>query len=168
MHKQEFNKTIEPLEKALEINPESEMTKETIEFVKNHETAYKWKKISETDKSNNFQFITNNQEIIRNEMLEEFKAFRKSFEKSSERHDMLLIKTNISDFIQFFFKKPSKKQIEKLKMSLEGVLKGYPDDMRDFVSEEYKRTLEQYKFFMPKEWKKWGRTLIKLIPFILS
>ncbi|TKJ27845.1 MAG: hypothetical protein CEE42_01305 [Promethearchaeota archaeon Loki_b31] len=126
---------------------------------------------SHYDNESESSFNSNdNQNIIKKEisvqMLREFKEFRKSFEKSSEKRDLLLIKSYIDNFIQFFFEKPTKKQIAKVKVSLENVIKGFPDDMRNLVSEEHSRTLEQYKFLMPKKWKKYGKALINLIPLL--
>jgi tetratricopeptide (TPR) repeat protein len=139
------------------------LTDTTLEIIDKLESHY--------DNESESSFNSNdNQNIIKKEisvqMLREFKEFRKSFEKSSEKRDLLLIKSYIDNFIQFFFEKPTKKQIAKVKVSLENVIKGFPDDMRNLVSEEYSRTLEQYKFLMPKKWKKYGKALINLIPLL--
>ena len=76
------------------------------------------------------------------------------------------IKSYIDRCIQFFFENPSKKNRERLKAIFEGILKGFPGDMLDLISEKYNETLEEYKLLMPKEWKIWGCFLIKLLPGI--
>lgn len=79
---------------------------------------------------------------------------------------IIQIKDFIDRQIRHFYKNPSKKLIRKLEKKIPETVKGWPEKYISFVIEEYKRAINFYGELQPSKWKKWSKSLLKLIPYI--
>lgn len=90
----------------------------------------------------------------------------KKLAESSEKRNIILMRSYIDQSIKPFLDKPSSKRLKKLKSMVNSYKEGWPDDMWESFVKEFNRRLELYKELQPSKWQKWGRILMKLVSMI--
>lgn len=86
--------------------------------------------------------------------------------KIAEFSATIHIRSYINDLIKPFFENPNKRNIKKLKKSIEQHIEGWPEDIREEFFNEYSRTIKRYEDMQPLKWKKWGSNLLKIISLL--
>jgi len=90
----------------------------------------------------------------------------KKLSESSEKRNIILMKSYVDQSINPFLEKPSNKKLKKLKGVVNNYKEGWPDDMWESFVKEFHLRLELYKELQPPKWQKWGKVLVKLISMI--
>jgi len=90
----------------------------------------------------------------------------KRLSESSEKRNLILMKSYVDQSIKPFLENPSNKKLKKLKGVVNNYKEGWPDDMWELFVKEFHLRLELYKELQPAKWEKWGKVLVKLILII--
>lgn len=160
--KENYDKAIKYIEKAIELDPKEDTLKEILKFVVNAKKM----PLDETLEKPTYQ---NQIEINKNSILLLLRSLISKFDKLIEVSEFtatIHYKSFINDLIKPFFRNPSKKKIRKLKNSLEKYIEDLPDIKKVEFINEYFRTIKRYKDMQPSKWKKWGNYLLKILPLL--
>ncbi len=160
--KENYDKAIKYIEKAIELDPKEDTLKKILKFVVNAKKM----PLDETLEKPTYQ---NQIEINKNSILLLLRSLISKFDKLIEVSEFtatIHYKSFINDLIKPFFRNPSKKKIRKLKNSLEKYIEDLPDVKKVEFINEYFRTIKRYKDMQPSKWKKWGNYLLKILPLL--
>ncbi|KKN27461.1 hypothetical protein LCGC14_0864470 [marine sediment metagenome] len=153
-----YDKSINYIEKAIDLDSKEEILKEILELV-----------IKEKKKALDEKLPKNQKVVNINSILPLLRAMISRFDKFIEISQFsatIHFKSFINDLIKPFFRNPSKKKIKKLKNSLENYFKDLPDETKVEFINEYNRTIRRYKDMQPSKWKTWGNYLLKIMPIL--
>ena len=128
---------------------------------------YEWDSVKITDEKLIKSFTEENFPP-KNHLLALIKEQNEKFDeliKITEFKAKIHIKSYINDLIKPFFENPNKRNIKKLKKSIEQYIEGWPEENREEFFNEYSRTIKRYEDMQPLKWKKWGSNLLKIISF---
>jgi tetratricopeptide (TPR) repeat protein len=164
----EYDKAIECFGKALQFNPSDKdiidkLSSVVKEMKKREHFSHKVSQ-ERIQGEEDFPSVPSMNEVV--SLLEEFKSSFGTLVELAKLTSTINIKSYINDHIKPYFDQPSKKKIKKLKKSLQQQLEVWPEEMRKEFLNEYLRTIKRYEELQPPKWKKYGSTLLKLIPIL--
>ncbi len=148
----------------IQIKSQDFSTKEQVELKKEQSTSQTTSSQKESEKS---------LQPYEYSMLKEMKKLTSSFDRrdlifkrTSDRRDLILMKSYIHESVKPFLDKPSKKKLKKLEEMVNTYKDDWPDEFWQSFVKEYRRIIEQFKELQPSKWRKWGKILMKLITLI--
>lgn len=171
--KNEYNKALDYAIKSNEKIPNEYDVKEVLRQIKDSITERK--ELLETDQG--FRLISSDNKEQESkipqsmlwEMLQEVRKLAKFSDKSlesSDKRNLILIRSFVSQSLDSVLEKPGKKTLNKLKTYVTNSKENWPDDLWELYVQEFHQRLELFKNLQPSKWKKWGNALLKIIPLI--